>query len=477
MSDFIDFENEFPFPAQAASFEGAQGIEGGGAPHEVTVLSVSQLGRALRSAVDVAFPRAVLVRGEVQNAKPASSGHMYFTLKDEDEDAIADVVVYKTNLTPRMRELVKDGARVRVRARPTFWVPRGRLQLVGDRVEDQGRGALLEALEKLTEKLRAEGLFAPERKRAIPADPRVIGVVTSATGAVIHDIARVASRRGGAHLLLMSAQVQGQGAGERLARALKLVSRVRGVDVVILGRGGGSRDDLLAFSDEVLVRAVATCRVPVIAAVGHDEDVPLVDFAADARAATPSQAAEMVVPDRAGRRRLADKQSEHLKRAMLAFVARRRASVQSVAYKLSDPRLAIASWQQKKDELDARLSRVSTELTRTRSKSTHALSRRLALVHPRAVLLQRRAELVRLNAQIESLIVSKVDRARSNAARTIASLDALSPLAVLGRGYAIALKGKSPVRSPTDVKKGDIIEVRVAGGRIDAKVTGTHEDE
>lgn len=462
----IDFENEFPFP------EGAHAEP----PRDVKVLSVSQLGKALRSAVDVAFPRAVLVRGEVQNARPASSGHMYFTLKDEEEDAIADVVVYKTNLTTKMRELVKDGSRVRVRARPTFWVPRGRLQLVGDRVEDQGRGALLEALLKLKEKLAAEGLFAPEKKRALPADPRVIGVVTSATGAVIHDIARVARHRGGAHVLLMSAQVQGAGAGERLARALKLVSRVRGVDVVILGRGGGSHDDLLAFSEEVLVRAVASCRVPVIAAVGHDEDVPLVDFAADARAATPSQAAEMVVPDRAGRRRLVEKQTEHLKRAMRAFVSRQRASAQVRIHKLSDPRLAIASWQQKKDDLDARLSRVATELTRARTRAAHTLARRLALVHPRAVLLERRAELVATNARLESLMTSKLERDRSEAARVIASLDALSPLAVLGRGYAIALKGRAPIRAASDVKKGDSIEIRVAEGRIDAKVTGTRED-
>ena len=287
----FDFSASFPFPSSG---------EPAAAPtlSEPLVLSVAELGRSIRAGIDSAFPRASLVRGEVANARPAASGHLYFSLKDEDEDAMIDVVVYKSSLTPRSRALVKDGARIRVRGKPTFWAPRGRLQMVGDRVDDEGKGALLEALERLKAKLIAEGLFDIARKRPLPSEPRIVGVVTSESGAVIHDIVRVAARRGGAHVLLASARVQGAGAAESMMRALDLLSRIAGVDVIILGRGGGAADDLLAFSDEALVRAVAACRVPVVAAVGHDVEGPLGGFAADGRAATPSPAAAMVVPDR-----------------------------------------------------------------------------------------------------------------------------------------------------------------------------------
>ena len=273
-----------------------------GAPDAPRTLTVGELDRAIERSLDVSFEAPVWVEGEVTGARPTASGHLYFGFKDEREDASIDVAIYKTSLTPRVRAMIVDGARVRLRGKPSFWAPRGRLQLVADRAEPVGRGALLEALERLKTKLAAEGLFDAAKKRAIPTEPRVIGVVTSKTGAVIHDIYKVAFRRGGARVLLAPAVVQGAGAAGSVRRALELLARVAEVDVVIVGRGGGSSDDLSAFNDEELVRAVAACRVPVISAVGHEVDVTLTDFAADARAATPSQAAEMVVPDARARR-------------------------------------------------------------------------------------------------------------------------------------------------------------------------------
>ena len=271
-------------------------------PEEPRALTVAELSRAIRGAVDEAFTAPAWVEGEVSDARPAPSGHPYFGLKDEREEACIDVVMYRSQVTPRTRTLCVNGSRVRLRGKPTVWAPRGRLQFVADRAQAAGRGALLEALEKLKTKLAAEGLFAPERKRRLPPEPRIIGVVTSASGAVIHDVCRVAFRRGGARILLAPAQVQGLGAADSICRALSQLQRVRGVDVIVVGRGGGSSDDLGAFNEELVVRAVAACPVPVVSAVGHDVDVTLVDFAADARAATPSQAAEMVVPDRASQR-------------------------------------------------------------------------------------------------------------------------------------------------------------------------------
>ncbi len=187
-------------------------------------LSVGDLGRALKRSLEGSFESPVWVVGEVTGARPATSGHLYFAFKDEREEASIDVAIYKTSLTPRIRAMVVDGARLRLRGRPSFWAPRGRLQFAADRAEPVGRGALLEALERLKAKLAAEGLFDAQLKRPIPAEPRIIGVVTSRTGAVIHDICKVAFRRGSAHVLLAPALVQGAGAALSIRRALAALS-------------------------------------------------------------------------------------------------------------------------------------------------------------------------------------------------------------------------------------------------------------
>src|SRR5258708_1481889 len=210
---------------------------------EPRALSVGELDRAIRGALEDGFPGDVWVEGEVAGARPAPSGHLYFSLKDEKEEASIDVVMYRSNVTPRMRPLCVDGARVRLRGKPTLWVPRGRLQLVADRMQPAGRGALLEAIERLKAKLASEGLFAPERKRPLPAEPRIVGVVTSPAGAVIHDICRVAFRRGGADVLLAPAPGQGAHAADSLCRPPPSPQRVRGVDVIVVGRRGGSAHD------------------------------------------------------------------------------------------------------------------------------------------------------------------------------------------------------------------------------------------
>ena len=441
-------------------------------------LSVAELDRAIRGALEEVFANAVWVEGEVTDARPAPSGHLYFCLRDELEEAAVDVVVYRSAVTPRVRSLCVDGARVRLRGRPTFWSPRGRLQFVADRAQAAGRGALLEALEKLKAKLTAEGLFAAERKRALPSEPRTIGVVTSRSGAAIHDVCRVAFRRGGARILLAGAQVQGVGAAESICRALSQLQRVHDVDVVVVGRGGGSADDLAAFNEEAVVRAVATCRVPVVSAVGHEVDVTLVDFAADARAATPSQAAELIVPDRAAQRELLRRTRLHVARSMRALLSENHVALSRVARQLGDPRLAIAAHQQMLDDRGARLaSCVRASITRHR----HTVSRtqqRLAYLHPRAVIGRERAEMARLRHRLAGLWSASFERRAGNLRHAMARLDALSPLKVLARGYAIATRedGRA-VRAPDDVRPGDAIHVRVLSARIDASVTAVEPQD
>ena len=436
-------------------------------------LTVGELDRSIKRSLDVAFDVPVWVEGEVIGARPASSGHLYFTFKDEREDASIDVAIYKTNLTPRVRSMVVDGARIRLRGKPTFWAPRGRLQFVAERAEPVGRGALLEALERLKTKLTAEGLFDPANKRAIPVEPRTSGVVTSKTGAVIHDICKVAFRRGGANVLLAPALVQGAGAAASIRRALVELSRVETVDVIIVGRGGGSSDDLSAFNDEELVRAVASCRVPVISAVGHEVDVTLTDFAADARAATPSQAAEMVVPDTRARRQALAHSRARLVRATYAHLADGERRLEDVKRRLGDPRLLLASHQQTLDDRLARLEDAVRRPLERRAVARASLERRLSRLHPSVRLGQEARALGslegRLGKQMQRVLASRERRLRELAA----SLHAMSPLKVLARGYAIATTDDGrAVRDAGDVDVGDAVHLRVARGRVSARVTG-----
>jgi exodeoxyribonuclease VII large subunit len=447
-------------------------------PEEPPPFSVGQLARAIKGAVDGAFAAPLWVEGEVTDARPAPSGHLYFALRDEREEASIDVVVYRSSVTPRTRNLCVDGARVRLRGKPAFWTPRGKLQFVADRLQAAGRGAILEALERLKAKLDAEGLFAAARKRAIPAEPRVIGVVTSPTGAVIHDICRVAFRRGGARILLAAAQVQGAGAIESICRALYQLQRVAAVDVIVVGRGGGSSDDLGAFNEEAVVRAVADCRVPVVSAVGHDVDVTLVDFAADARAATPSQAAEMIVPDRRARAELLQRTRMHLARAMRARLSEDNVLLERVGRRLGDPRLAIAAHQQTLDDRRSRLTAWAHTAVARRRDLLARTQRRFAYLHPRAVLARERAELERLTERLATTWSATFERRATDLQRSAQHLDALSPLKVLSRGYAIATRedGRA-IRTAEDAKPGDRIRIRVRQARLDAQITSVEEED
>jgi exodeoxyribonuclease VII large subunit len=441
--------------------------------NERQALSVGELDRAIKRSLDVSFDRPVWVEGEVAGARPAPGGHLYFALKDDREEALIDVAIYKTNITPGLRKMVVDGARLQLRGRPTFWAPRGRLQLVADRAEPIGKGALLLALLRLKDELAKEGLFDAARKRRIPSDPRVIGVVTSKSGAAIHDICRVAFRRGGARILLAPAIVQGAGAGMSMQRAIRELTRVRWVDVIIIGRGGGSSEDLMAFNDEGLVRAVAGCPVPVISAVGHEVDTTLTDFAADARAATPSQAAEMVVPDLRARRQALSHTQTRLRRAMYGRIDGATSRLARALRALGDPRLALAGSQQ---TLDDRISRLEAGIRRplgARGERLVSLERKLARLHPSVRLGEEAQELARLSARMEMRALALLRDEERRLGHLVSSLDAMSPLRVLGRGYAIATTdGGRAVRSSEDVRVGDAIHVRVASGRIDVEVTG-----
>ena len=433
------------------------------------VITVGELDRRLRRAVEVASDD-FWIEGEVASLKRAPSGHVYFTLKDEREDAVIDCVMYRFD-AQRARRVLTEGARLQLKGRATVWAPRGRLQLVGSLARLAGRGELLVALEKLKEQLAKEGLFDPARKRALPTAPRVVGVVTSGSGAAFHDIRTVAFRRGGLTLVLSPALVQGDAAAPSIVAALDLLERYPGLDALIVGRGGGSAEDLMAFNDERVVRRIARCRVPVVSAVGHEIDITLTDLAADVRAATPSQAAELLVPDRLAQREALVSCERRLLRAQVGFLAAVHARLARLSHRVSDPRFVIAARQQELDELSERMA-LTTRQRVVRLGRVHGdLLQRLAHRHPERVLARARGQLAQLSGRLAAAAQVQLNQRRRALGMRAAQLDALSPLAVLGRGYAIALHDGLPVLSSQELAPGDQVQVRVAHGAFRARVT------
>ncbi|HEY3594462.1 MAG TPA: exodeoxyribonuclease VII large subunit, partial [Polyangiaceae bacterium] len=380
------------------------------APAEVAIYSVAELDRRLKRAVEDVSAN-LWVEGEISSTKSAPSGHVYFCLKDEREDAIVECVMYRSSAW-RARRLIVDGARVQLRGRATLWAPRGRLQFMADAARPAGRGSLLEALENLKQRLLEEGLFAPARKRPLPAHPAVVGVVTSAAGAAIHDIAKVAFRRGGVRIVLSPTVVQGPLAASRVVDAFDRLEMMPEVDVIIVGRGGGSADDLMVFNDEEVVRRVAGCRVPVISAVGHEVDITLTDLAADARAATPSQAAEMVVADASAQREKLIHAKVRLMRAMRARVSDDRGSLLALRKSFVHLRLAVSEREQQVDDLSQRLEQAATRTVTRRRTELERLHRRLVSRHPRTVIASSRAALMPLSVRLIGAEKALIEAAR-----------------------------------------------------------------
>ncbi len=438
-------------------------------PEEPPVISVSELDHRLKRLVE-GGTQDVRVLGEVSGMRQHSSGHAYFTLKDEAEDACMDCVMYKT-APPRARKLLADGARVVLVGRATIYVPRGKLQFVATDVRPAGRGALLEALERLKQRLASEGLFAPERKRILPTDPAVIGVVTSGDGAAIHDIVTVSFRRGSPRILLARATVQGPGAAQSMCRALDMLARVPEVEVIILGRGGGSAEDLLAYNDEALVRKVASLSVPVVSAVGHEIDTTLTDLVADARAATPSQAAEMLVADRVARVQMLRQLFVRMHRAMKHSLSARRANLDRLTARVGSPAQLVAQRQQQLDEAEMQLERALRRVLTKRQAELGQLERRLGSRHPRTVVASARGAIGPLEVRLGAAMQRRLESNRTVLGRQAVRLDAMSPLAVLSRGYAIATTAAGrAVRNATEVVLGDRVSVRVHQGSFVASV-------
>jgi exodeoxyribonuclease VII large subunit len=459
-------------PQYHAPMETAANSAPGARPNR-DIYSVSRLNREVRVLLERGIG-SLWLEAEISNFSRPSSGHWYFSLKDAAAQVRCCMFRQRNMLcgfAPR------DGQKVLVRARVGLYEPRGEYQLVIDHMEDAGLGALKRQFEELAAKLAAEGLFAPERKRPLPALPKRIGVITSPSGAAIHDILHVLARRFAAiPVLLYPVAVQGAAAAAEIAAALKLAGLRAECDVLILARGGGSLEDLWAFNDEALARAIAACPIPVVSGIGHEIDVTIADFAADVRAATPSAAAEIVVPDAeewsASLRRL----GERLRRALRQIIDAHRERLRWIIGRaaLVSPQARLAQQGQRLDELEQRASRALRQILADRRSALGLSVSRLWQLSPAARLQGTAARHAALSARLRAAGLKQLNRARERLAPLVRTLNAVSPLATLDRGYAIvSLDGGGILRDAKDAAAGTIIEARLSKGRIRAKVQGS----
>lgn len=394
------------------------------------ILEVSDLNEYVRRSL-AADPtlRSIRLRGEINNFKRHSSGHWYFTLKD-DRCRISAVMFRQNALRQSLRPA--DGMRVVVSGQVSLYPESGTYQIYCENMRPDGVGTLYQQFEALKQRLQLEGLFDAARKQPLPWRPRKIAVVTSLTGAVLHDIRKVSARRDpGVPLVLLPVQVQGQGAAEEIAAAIRHAADLPDVDVIITGRGGGSMEDLWAFNEEIVARAIAESPIPVISAVGHETDVTIADFVADARASTPSNAAEMAVPDRreiiSGLRGM----GQHLTEAMTALLRERRMTLLTL-----QRRLERVSPENRIHTLFNRSSALKARMNAAVDGQLPPLAQRVAMAHMR----------------LEAAADKRLTAPRERIARARARLVALNPAAVLERGYAMVMDdtGKGSVVTSAD---------------------------
>jgi exodeoxyribonuclease VII large subunit len=440
-------------------------------PVERRVVTVSQVTGAIRGLLESSFSD-LWIEGELSNCRQWNTGHLYFTLKDDGAQIKA--VMFRSAVR-YLKFKAEDGVHVIARGRLGVYEPKGEYQLVCDHLQPHGLGARQVAFEQLKKKLHAEGLFDTARKRALPALPAKIGIVTSLDGAALRDIVKVLNRRHpNVHLVVRPTRVQGDGAAAEIADAVRAIGRVSGVEVVIVGRGGGSVEDLWPFNQEPVARAIVGCPVPVVAAVGHEVDVTIADFVADVRAPTPSAAAEIVVAAKTDLSARLDRQSRRLRAAVAATVDRRRTRLHVLTSRRGlaglPARLALRGrhaaelTHQLRAAIRARLAARDRDFRTLRLRlEARDLRRRLAGIHGR---------LDAATGRLDAVIRRRHDRAAARVGAVVARLDSLSPLAVLARGYAVCWNADRTaiVRAADDVAAGDRVHVTLHDGELECLV-------
>jgi exodeoxyribonuclease VII large subunit len=473
MSTFFDLPFEEPIDAG----EGDESAAARSKPEPRRVLTVSELTGRIRALLEERFFE-VWVEGELSNCRVWNTGHLYFTLKDVG--AQIKGVMFRSSLRV-LRFAPRDGLRVVARGRLTVYDPKGEYQIVCDHFEPEGVGARQLAFNQLKERLAALGLFDAARKRPLPALPRKIGVVTSLDGAAVRDIIQVLRRRyANAHIVIRPVRVQGEGAALEIARAMAAIGKVPGVDVVIVGRGGGSIEDLWAFNEEVVARAIAGCAVPTVSAVGHETDFTIADFVADVRAPTPSAAAEMVVSRKDEFCAGIDRLTHRLSAAMHARVHRLEARLRALEARpgLAGARGRIAMRGRHAADLGHELRRAMQAQVAARQRAYQSLRLTLETYDLRRRLGGVRARLAAADGRLDGAIAKRRHAYDMRWRSAVARLESLSPLAVLGRGYAVCWNDDRThiIRDASMVATGDRVSVTLERGELHCEVTGRLSD-
>ncbi|MEO6033737.1 MAG: exodeoxyribonuclease VII large subunit [Verrucomicrobiota bacterium] len=451
-------------------------------PEEATrhVLSVSELTGQVRRLLEKQVGR-VWVLGEISNLRAQSSGHFYFTLKDAG--AQLNCILFRGDCTAQ-REFLADGRKVLLQGEMTVYEVRGQYQLRVVAMELQGVGALQVAFEKLKQKLSAEGWFAPERKRPLPRFPEVIGLVTSPTGAAIRDVLHVVQRRNpGLRIIFASCRVQGPGAAEEISTALRNLNQWRGntscgLDLILVTRGGGSLEDLWAFNEEILARAIYESPVPIVSAVGHEIDFTLSDFVADLRAATPSAAAEMITEGVFSSCRFVSEIGDWIRDRTRSGIAAKTLAMTNLARRLAraHPRRRIDTRLQHLDDLQTGLFRCVKNSFRKQQTASGILFRRLWRLRPRQFLHQRQEVIELARGRLIDQGRHALRQARNRVENLEVRLRLLSPQEVLARGYSITTDSETGavVRRASEVRLGQKLKIRLAGGEIGSVVEKTN---
>lgn len=440
-------------------------------PYAVQAQTVSELTRSIRGVLETQFGFVTVV-GEVSNLRKPYSGHLYFTLKDAE--AQIRVVLFKQQQR-YLKELPVDGREVLCRGRISVYPLRGEYQIIADMVEPLGAGALQVAFERLKEKLADEGLFAGHHKKALPFLPETIFLVTSPRGAALHDFLRVAgSRFPSVPIVIVPVRVQGEGAAAEMKEAIELLNREAPEGIIVLCRGGGSLEDLWAFNEEILARAIFASRLPVVSAVGHEVDFTIADFVADHRSSTPTAAAKDILPDGQILKQQVDGHSERLAAAMKRKVENLDQQITLLRHRLGDPGGVLNHFRLLLDRSQLALAAAMTAILHQKEDRLARLDHILAGHNPVQKLALHRQRLVELEKRLVLFAGLRLERKRRALEKTAALLDAVSPLAILGRGFAVVRRHPDGriIRSAAQVGLGDALDIRLHEGELRATVTG-----
>lgn len=434
---------------------------------DIEIYSVSALNRLAKAVLEETFS-LIWVEGEISNLACPSSGHMYFSLKDETAQVRCALFKQRSrglSFTP------ENGMLVRVQARVSLYEGRGEFQLIVEKIEEAGNGALQRAFDALKKKLLAEGLFDSAHKKSLPKLPTCIGVVTSPTGAAIRDIISVLKRRfPSIPIIIYPTAVQGNEAPTQIVQAIRKANKRADCDVLIVGRGGGSLEDLWSFNEEIVARAIFDSTIPIVSAVGHEIDTTIADYVADQRAATPTAAAELVSPDRQEWQHKVDQYASRLQQNWRTFLNHANLNVMHLRKRLKHPGQIIRERTQHCDHLEQRLLSSWQTIIHRSIQSLNHIKARLQQQNPSYTLKSQQILCQTLSDRFHTSIQHLICNKQLQLENTSRALNAVSPLNTLGRGYAIATQQNNIVKSVQRLKIGDQIRIRLSDGQLDCSV-------